>query len=118
MNIEDLRTYCLSKAHTTEGFPFDANTLVFKVANKMFAVTGLERLPPQINLKCDPEYALELREQYSEIVPGWHMNKNHWNTVEYSAGLSDKFLKELIDHSYNLVVESLTKKVKMEFGFM
>ena len=113
MNIEELRIYCLSKAHVTEGFPFDEKTLVFKVANKMFALTGLEKYPPSVNLKCDPDLSLDLQEEYPEITPGYHMNKKHWITVQYSE-LSDELVKKMIDDSYGLVVKSLTKKLRTE----
>ncbi|MBX2844662.1 MAG: MmcQ/YjbR family DNA-binding protein [Saprospiraceae bacterium] len=116
MNVEEVRAYCLLKPHTTEGFPFDEQTLVFKVAGKMFALTGLEWEQCHVNLKCDPERSLELREQYPEIVPGYHMSKKHWNTVAFEAGLSEDFLKELIDHSYELVVGSFSKKKREELG--
>lgn len=115
MNIEELREYCLKKKGVTEEFPFDEVTLVFKVMGKMFALTGLDNEDPSVNLKCTPEYAVELREQYpDDIFPGYHMNKQHWNTVNYSGGLKDSFVKELVDHSYNLVVSGLTKKLKEE----
>ncbi len=108
MHIEEYRDYCLAKKAVTECFPFDETTLVFKVAGKMFALSDIN--PPfKINLKCDPERALELREQYACISPGYHMNKQHWNTVTVDGTLSDEFLKELIDHSYDLIVESLPK---------
>ena len=109
MNIEKFREYCLSKKGVEEGFPFDEDTLVFKVLGKMFALTGLERSPFCVNLKCDPTYALELREQYPEIQPGYHMSKKHWNTVNFEGGLKDKFLCELIDHSYDCVVKKMKK---------
>jgi len=115
MNIEELRTYCISKKGVTEEFPFDSETLVFKVMGKMFALTGLNSVDLSVNLKCDPEYAVELREEYSsDIFPGWHMSKKHWNTVNYSGGLKDSFVKKLVDHSYDLVVSGLTKKLKEE----
>lgn len=115
MNIEELRTYCLSKKGVNEEFPFDETTLVFKVMGKMFALTGLESTDHTINLKCDPEYAIELREEFSEdIFCGYHMNKKHWNTVNFSGGLKDSFVKQLVDHSYELVVSGLTKKLKSE----
>ena len=114
MNIEYIREYCLAKKGTTEGFPFDETTLVFKVMGKMFFLTGLNREPTQINLKCDPEYALELRDQYSDITGGYHMSKKHWNTVVIEGALEDKMILSLIDHSYNLVVKSLTKKLQAE----
>ena len=112
MNIEAFRTYCIAKKGVTEEFPFDANTLVFKVMGKMFALCGLERVPSQVNLKCDPERAIVLREEHDgNIVPGWHMSKVHWNTVMVES-VPPKLLWELIDHSYDLVVSKLTKKMK------
>lgn len=112
MNIEEFREYCLSKPHTTEGFPFDETTLVFKVTGKMFALTNID-LFESTNLKCDPEKAEELREQYPDyIFPGYHMNKKHWNTV--SVELEDKLMMELINHSYELVYKSLPKKIRLE----
>ena len=113
MNVEDFREYCLAKKGVSEEFPFDEETLVFKVMGKVFALTGLERTPFQVNLKCDPDYALELREQYDQIIPGYHMHKKHWNTVIFEEGLEEKLLIELIDHSYDLVVAKL-KKVDRE----
>ena len=118
MNIEEFRTYCLSKKHVTESFPFDEKTLVFKVANKMFALSGLQHFPATVNLKCNPEKAIELREQYSDIIEGYHMSKIHWNTLIIEGELSDKLIKELIDHSYNLVVKGLSKKLQQELGFL
>ncbi|MCU0348204.1 MAG: MmcQ/YjbR family DNA-binding protein [Saprospiraceae bacterium] len=113
MNIEELRTYCLQKKGVEETFPFDEETLVFKVLGKMFALTGLDEIECSANLKCDPEWAIELRETYpDDITPGYHMNKKHWNTVKCEAGLEDAFLKKLIDHSYELVVASLPKKMR------
>jgi len=109
MHVEAFREYCLSKPGTTESFPFDEHTLVFKVLNKMFALTGLQRTPFAINLKCDPERAIQLREEYEEIQPGYHMNKKLWNTVDCEGEVSDILLYELIDHSYDLVVKSLPK---------
>lgn len=114
MNVEDVRSYCLSKPHTWEDFPFDEKTLVLKVDTKMFALVGLERFPLSINLKCDPEYAEELRSEYEAIQPGYHMSKKHWNTVSFDKGLKEEFLKELIQHSYDLVYDGLTKKMKQE----
>ncbi len=113
MNIEDLRVFCIAKKGVTEECPFDETTLVFKVMGKMFALTGLDDEDQTINLKCDPEYAIELREKFSEdIFPGYHMNKQHWNTINYSGALKDSFVKELVNHSYDLVVSGLTKKLK------
>jgi predicted DNA-binding protein (MmcQ/YjbR family) len=111
MNIEEYRTYCLSKAATTEGLPFDEKTLVFKVHGKIFTITSIETFE-NVNLKCDPEYAIELREQYDGVRPGYHMNKKHWNTVLVDGSVSDELLYELIDHSYDLVVKGLRKKVR------
>ncbi|NQY05891.1 MAG: MmcQ/YjbR family DNA-binding protein [Flavobacteriaceae bacterium] len=119
MNVEEFRNYCLSKPYVTEHFPFDEVTLVFKVADKSFAFTGLERMPFQVNLKCDPERSIELREEYDGlIIPGWHMNKVHWNTVCFESNLPIKLLIELIDHSYDLIVKSFTKKKQTELGFL
>lgn len=116
MNIEEFREYCLSKKAVTEGFPFDETTLVFKVAGKMFALTDTE--PPfSINLKCDPEMAIELREAYNSVLPGYHMNKQHWNTIEVDGSVPDKLIYEWTDHSYNLIVQSLPKAVKSKFNF-
>ena len=114
MNIEDFRIYCLSKAGTEECLPFDAHTLVFKVMGKMFALTSLNSEEFTANLKCDPEKALDLRESYDEVRPGFHMNKKHWNTVSFEGSLKNSLLKELIDHSYDMVVKGLTKKLKTE----
>jgi predicted DNA-binding protein (MmcQ/YjbR family) len=109
MNIESLRFHCLAKAETTESFPFDEDTLVFKVNGKIFALISLSE-PHTVNLKCDPDYALELREHYPEVRSGYHMNKKHWNTVSLLGQLSNDFLRELIDHSYDCVVRSMPKK--------
>ena len=118
MNVEELREYCLTKKGVTEEFPFDANTLVFKVMEKMFALVSLERLPPQCNLKCDPERAVELREEYDgTIIPGYHMSKTHWNTL-FLENLPAKLILELVDHSYELVVAGLTKKLQQELQNM
>ncbi len=104
MNIEPLREYILQKPSVTEGFPFGEDTLVFKVNNKIFFLAGLESSPLQFNVKCDPEKAVQLREDYPEhILPGYHMNKKHWNTIIVDGRLSAKQLKEMIDDSYKLV---------------
>jgi len=111
MNVEEIRAYATAKPGVEEGFPFGEETLVFKVMGKMFLAMGLTRQPPQFNAKCDPERAIALREQYACIVPGYHMNKKHWNTVIIDNTLSKKQIKELIDHSYDLVKpKSKTKK--------
>jgi predicted DNA-binding protein (MmcQ/YjbR family) len=109
MNIEAIREYCLSKKGAEEDYPFDEETLVFKVSGKMFALIPLEKFPLQINLKCDPEKAIELREEYDCIQPGWHMSKKHWNTVILEGNIRWNDLKEWIDHSYNEVVKGLKK---------
>ena len=117
MNIEELRTYCMSKKGVTEHFPFDNDTLVFKVMGKMFVLAGLdswERGETKVNLKCDPEWSQELRAEYDGINPGFHMSKKHWNTVTLNEDVSDQFAFELIDHSYDLVVKGLTKKLRTE----
>ena len=116
MNIEEFRMYCLQKKGVTEEFPFDEKTLVFKVLGKMFALTGLERQPPQVNLKCDPERSIELREEYDELIyGGYHMSKKHWNTLEIS-NLSHALIAELIEHSYDLVITKLPKKLREELS--
>lgn len=116
MHIEFFRDYCLSKKAVTESFPFDETTLVFKVAGKMFALAALDSQPLRVNLKCDPERTLELRETYENIIPGYHMSKKHWNTVILSGNITQELLTELTDHSYKLIVDSLTKKARKEAG--
>lgn len=114
MNIEAFRDYCLAKKGVTEELPFGPDALVFKVMSKMFALSALDRLPPQVNLKCDPDRAILLREEYDgAIIPGYHMNKVHWNTVMLNE-VPPQLITELIDHSYELVVSKLTKKLKSE----
>ena len=115
MPVENLRSYCLAKTAVSESFPFDEHTLVFKVAGKMFALFSLEKHPLQINLKCEPEKAIDLRERYHSVIPGYHMNKQHWNTIIIDGELSKELLEELIVNSYDLVVSKLTRKVKSEF---
>ena len=109
MNIEDLRNYCITKKAVREDFPFGENTLVFKVLDKAFALTSLSD-PGSVNLKCDPEKAVELRERYECVQPGYHMNKKHWNTVYFDGSVSDKLICEWIDHSYDMVVKGMSKK--------
>lgn len=108
MNIEEYREYCLSKPGVTEGFPFGPDTLVLRVGGKIFTIAGIENFE-RVNLKCDPERAVELREEYSGIIPGYHMNKQHWNTVYTNGSVPQKLVRELIDHSYDLVLKSLPK---------
>ena len=115
MDIVEFRDYCLSKPGVTEGFPFDGSTLVFKVGNKMFALTHVDTFV-SVNLKCIPEYAVELREEYSSIKPGYHMNKKHWNTVLTDGSIPSTLFVELIDLSYDLVFQSLPKKVKEDIS--
>ncbi|WP_422350047.1 MmcQ/YjbR family DNA-binding protein [Flagellimonas sp.] len=116
MNVEQFRELCIRKKGVTEEFPFDEQTLVFKVMGKMFALIALERLPPQCNLKCNPERAVELREEYDgDIIPGYHMSKKHWNTLLLEQ-LPPNLIGELVDHSYDLVVSGLTKKLKDELS--
>jgi len=116
MDAESLREYCLAKAGTTEEFPFDETTLVFKVMGKMFGLVSLKRMPLSINLKCAPDRAEELRERYEAINPGYHMNKKHWNTIILEEDVNGKLLANLIDHSYELVVSKLSKKLKDELS--
>ena len=112
MDVESFRSYCLNKKGVTEEFPFDESTLVFKVMGKMFALVALERLPSQCNLKCDPDRALELREEYDGlIIPGYHMSKKHWNTMLLDS-LPPNLIIELVDHSYDLVVSKLPRAIK------
>jgi predicted DNA-binding protein (MmcQ/YjbR family) len=111
VNIEKYRSYCLEKKGVTEEFPFDNNTLVFKVMGKMFALTDVTTFF-SINLKCDSEEAIELRETYEAVLPGYHMNKKHWNTVLMDGSIPDKVLLSWIDKSYNLVTLSLSKSEK------
>mgnify|MGYP003626715732 CR=1 FL=1 len=117
MNIEDYRNFCLAFLGVTEGFPFGKETHVFKVMNKMFALTNIDDFK-FINLKCDPERAIILREQYDGISPGWHMNKVHWNSVKPFGDVADDLLKELITHSYELVAASLPNKLKEELKLL
>jgi len=112
MNTETLREYCLSKPGTTESFPFGGDTLVFKVGGKIFALLATESQPTTINLKCDPERAVQLREEHTAVTPGYHMNKTHWNTVILNGSVRSADVQEWIDHSYDLVLKSLPKAVQ------
>ena len=109
MNIEQICEYCIRKKGVTEEFPFDEETLVFKLAGKIFLLASLESIPLQINLKCDPEKAIELREEFESVQPGYHMNKKHWNTIILDGTVPAKKILEWIDHSYNLVMSGLKK---------
>jgi len=113
-DLADFRVYCLAKPNVTEGTLFGADTLVFKVGGKMFALASLEEVPPRVNLKCDPERALDLRDRYEDVTPGYHMNKKHWNTVALTGRIHDAELRRMIDHSYDLVCASLPKKQNLK----
>lgn len=115
MHIEEYRDYCIGKKAVSESFPFDESTLVFKVGGKMFALMDVDDFQ-FINLKCDPEKALELRETYNGIKPGYHMSKVHWNSVYVNSDVSHELIIELIDQSYDLIVSSLTKKLRNELS--
>jgi predicted DNA-binding protein (MmcQ/YjbR family) len=115
LNIEELRDYCLLKPGANEGLPFGEDALVFKVGGKMFLLAMLKGAPT-FNVKCDPELAVELRERYTEVQPGYHMNKKMWNTVQMDGSLTRKQLCEMIDHSYDLVYQSLPKKIQAEIS--
>jgi predicted DNA-binding protein (MmcQ/YjbR family) len=112
MDIESIRKFCLSKSEVTEDFPFGENTLVFKVSGKMFLLASLDEFPLRINLKCDPEEAVELRERYDSVLPGYHMNKTHWNTIVVDGSVPGKEILNWITDSYLLVVNSLRKNEK------
>src|ERR1051326_3367566 len=103
MDLADFREYCLTKAGASEDTPFGPDVLVFKVGGKMFALAALDEVPVRVNLKCDPELALDLRDRYQQVRPGYHMNKKHWNTVEIENGIPDPEIRKMIDHSYDLV---------------
>jgi len=112
MDLESFREYCLTKPGATEGTPFGEDVLVFKVYGKMFALAALDEVPAKVNLKCDPDLALELRDRYERVRPGYHMNKKHWNTVEIESGIPEAELRRMIDHSYELIVKSLPKTTR------
>jgi len=109
MDLAEFREYCLTKPGATEGTPFGPDVLVFKVSGKMFALAALDELPTTVNLKFDPDLALDLRDRYEQVRPGYHMNKKHWNTVQIEHGIPDAELRKMIDHSYELVIKRLTK---------
>jgi predicted DNA-binding protein (MmcQ/YjbR family) len=115
MNIESIRSYCLSKKGVSESFPFNETTLVFKVGNKIFCLLSLNPERLRISLKCEPERAIRLREENEDIVPGYHLNKKHWNTLNHvETNFPSELITGLIDHSYDLIVDSLPKKLKLE----
>jgi len=109
MDLTQFREYCLNKARATESTPFGPDVLVFKVGGKMFALAALDEMPTRVNLKCDPDLALELRDRYEQVTPGYHMNKRHWNTVEIESGVPDAEVRKMVDDSYNLVARTLPK---------
>ena len=114
MDLGEFREYCLTKPRAREETPFGPDVLVFKVGGKMFALAALDEVPTTVNLKCEPYLALDLRDRYEQVSPGYHMNKKHWNTVEIASGIPDVELRKMIDHSYELVTKSLPKpKVKV-----
>ncbi len=115
MNIESFRNYCLSKSGSSEDFPFDENVLVFKVCGKIFALVDVD-LFESINLKCDPEMAIALREKYNAVQPGYHMSKKHWNTIQMDGSLNDDEIQHWINHSYELVLAKLPKKLRDEIN--
>jgi predicted DNA-binding protein (MmcQ/YjbR family) len=116
MDLESFREYCLTKTGATEGAPFGETVVVFKVGGKMFALAALDEVPATVNLKCDPDLALELRDRYEQVRPGYHMNKKHWNTVELGTGIPDPEIRKMIDHSYELVVQSLPRNQRERFA--
>ncbi len=118
MNIEEIREYCIIKPGVTEGLPFNDTALVFKVMGKMFALLDLSEEARGVTLKCDPDLAIELRERHPEVTPAWHFNKQHWNGINVSSILSCNSIQEWIDHSYELVVDGLTAKLKEELEGM
>ncbi|HAK06593.1 MAG TPA: MmcQ-like protein [Spartobacteria bacterium] len=112
MDVERFREYCLAKRGVTESTPFGEDVLVFKIGGKIFALAALDEVPATVNLKCDPDLALELRDRYEQVRPGYHMNKKHWNTVEIESGIPEAELRRMIDHSYELIVKSLPKTTR------
>lgn len=117
MNIEHLLDHCMAKKGVDETFPFGPDTLVFKVMGKVFALISLSN-PNQVNLKCNPEKAIDYRANFMAVFPAFHMNKSHWNTVQFNEDVSDSLILEMVNDSYNLVVDSLTKKLKMELDLL
>lgn len=111
MDIETLRNHCVTKKGVTEEFPFDSETLVFKVSGKAFVLANIENFDG-INVKCNPDKAIQLREEFDAVIPGFHMNKKHWNTLVMDDSLSDKFILDQVDHSYQLVIDGLPLKTR------
>ncbi len=118
MDLETIRKYCLEKESVTESFPFGESTLVFKVCGKIFLLMALDNQPLQFNVKCDPEKAEELRENYASVIPAFHMNKKHWNTIIVNGEINSKLMREMIDDSYSLVVRSLPLKDRKNLGII
>jgi predicted DNA-binding protein (MmcQ/YjbR family) len=116
MDLDTIRKYCMEKKSTTESFPFGEFTLVFKVSGKIFLLMGLDHIPLQFNVKCDPEKAEELRERYSSVIPAFHMNKRHWNTIILNGQISSKEVRDMIDASYALVIKSLPLRERKKLG--
>jgi predicted DNA-binding protein (MmcQ/YjbR family) len=116
MNIEAIRKHCLKKPGVTEDFPFDENTLVFRVMKKIFLLASINEIPLRINLKCDPEKAVELRERYGSVLPGYHMNKTHWNTIVIDGSVAERKIISWIDESYILITNSLKKSEREKLG--
>ena len=112
MELDAFREYCLQKSGVTEGSPFGPEHIVFKVGGKMFALLALDEIPPVANLKCDPDRALELRDRYEDVTPGYHMNKRHWNTVQLVGAIPNLEIRQMIDHSYDLVLQSLPRAAR------
>ena len=117
MDAAELRRWCLAQSGAVEDFPFGPEHSVFKVGGKMFALSTLERTPLEVSAKCEPELALQLRDTYTAIRPGYHLNKRHWNTITLDGSLSDQFVRELIADSYDLVVSALPKRTREELGW-
>ena len=114
INLKKIKEYCFKKPGTFEDFPFDQSTLTFKIVNKMYALANIDSQPLRINLKCDPHLSLDLRQKYEQVIPGYHMNKKHWNTIIIDGVIPDKEIFNLIDLSYNLVFISLKKTERDE----
>jgi predicted DNA-binding protein (MmcQ/YjbR family) len=117
VDAAELRRWCLQQNGAIEDFPFTAEHSVFKVAGKMFAISALEREPLEVSVKCEPELAIGLRNSYPAVRPGYHLNKRHWNTVTLDGSLTDRFVRDLIEDSYDLVVSGLPKRVQAELGW-
>lgn len=113
MDLAEFREYCLTKSGASEGTPFGPDVLVFKVGRKMFALAALDEVPTTVNLKCDPDLALDLRDRYEQVKPGYHMNKKHWNTIEIEGGIPAVELRRMINHSYELVVNNLPRAARL-----